>query len=99
MLDFAPPTALVKYLLPELLERRFGHGCLQQLVFSSTQRFFAVVPIKLLAAAVPVEDTAIEIPHEDRLSRKFNEPLLLKQVCLTSPERFLHLTPLGDIHE
>src|SRR5262249_12595626 len=96
---FATPTALLEKGGLDFLKRRAGDRGPQELVLDLVQRLRVAIAVKLLAAAIPLQNSSIEIPDEDRLARKLNQSLLLPQPLLALPEALLDLLPLCGVHE
>jgi hypothetical protein len=71
----------------------------QQLFVLLAEGLLARIAVKLLAPAVPVDDAAVEIPHENRVAREFDQMLLLAEPPLAFPQLLLDLVALGNIDE
>src|SRR5215471_10178803 len=74
------PAPFFVQLLHQSFERRAGHVRFEELLLASAYRLIAGVPIQLLAAVIPFEDTSLKFPYENRLLRQFHQALLVVQL-------------------
>src|SRR5215471_21777150 len=97
VLQFAVPAAFIEQFHSQRGERLFA--CAQQLVFLLSNHLVAAVAVQFFAAAVPINNCAVEIPDEYGIARKVNELLLLTEPALTHPERIFRMTPVRHVDE